>query len=172
MGLAKGIVCLNRSGSFPFWFVAKNKSDLLKAAGSTYEYVKFDFSWAPGLAQIGKPCDMRTKFSPRISLFCSHSYRRKKLPITKDYAGSSKSKLRAIFENPVSCFICSDHIGVSSDISVGDTQTDPKINVVLVHSEVGEQLLDFVVNNKYLVLEKIEIEEIKKRQSYLWRFGK
>lgn len=172
MKLAEGIVCLNRAGSNPAWFIARNKSDLLKAAGSTYEYIKFDFSCAPDLAQIGKPCDMAAGFSPKISLFCSHSYRRKKVPITKEYAQLHKSKIRTVFENPIPCFLCSDHLGFSSDVSVGDLQTNPKINVVLVHSEIGKQLLGFAVNYKYLVLKKIKIEDIKKRQPYLWRFRK
>jgi len=172
MGLAEGVVCLNRSGSFPFWFVARNKSDLLKAAGSTYEYIKFDFPCASGLAQVGKPCDLAAGFSPRISLFCSHSYRKKKIPITKRYAGLAKSKIRTVFENPVSCFLCSDHIGFSSDISVGDTHTNPKINAVLVHSEVGKQLIRYAVNHKYLVLKEIKIKEIKQNNRYLWRFRK
>lgn len=172
MGLADGVVCLNRAGSNPAWFIAHDKSDLLKAAGSTYEYVKFSFPWAPGLAQVGKPCDLAAGFSPRISLFCSHSYRRKKIPITKKYAGLHKSKLRAVFENPVRCFLCSDHLGFSSDVSVGDIQKDPKVNAVLVHSEVGEQLIRYAIKYKYIVLKEIELKEIKQNNRYLWRFRK
>lgn len=169
MDLAKGIVCLNQEGSNPLWFLAHNKTDLLKAAGSTYEYIKFDYPWAPNLAQIGKPCDLRINFSPRISLFCSHSYRRKKEPISKDYAGLKKSKLKTVFENPVRCFLCPDHLGFSADISVGDLQDDPKTNVLLVHSEVGEQLLDFAVNHKYANVENIEVKVLQQKQPYLWR---
>lgn len=172
MKLAEGIVCLNRSFHFPFWFIAHNKSDLLKAAGSTYEFIHCDFSWAPKLAQVGKPCDLLDAFSPKISLFCSHSYRKKKVPITKEYAGMHKSKIRTVLENPIPCFLCSDHIGFSSDISVGDTQTNPKINVVLVHSKIGKQLLDYTINHKYLVLKKIKFKEVKQKQPYLWRFRK
>lgn len=169
MGLADGIVCLKKVGSNPIWFVAHNKSDLLAAAGSTYEYVKFDFPWAPGLAQIGKPCDLRLDFSPRISLFCSHSYRKKRELITKHYAGLRKSKFKTVLENPVACFLCPDHLGFSADVSVGDLQDDPKINVLLVHSEVGEQLLGFAVNHKYVNIENIEIKKLQQKQPYLWR---
>lgn len=172
MGLADGIVCLDRSASEAHWFIAYNKPDLLKAAGSTYEYVKFDFPWAPGLAQVGKPCDLRAQFSPKISLFCSHSYRTQEIPISKHYARLPKSKIRTLFENPMRCFLCSDHVGFSSDVSVGDLQSDPKKNVILVHSKLGKTLLDFTVNHKYLVLEKVKIEKIKEKQHYLWRFRK
>jgi len=167
MKLAEGIVCLDKSSAQ--WIVARNKEDLLKAAGSTYEYVAFDFPWAPHLAQIGKPCDIDDRFSPKISLFCSHSYRKKGIPISESYAHQPKSKIRTIFDNPLRCFLCSDHIGKFSDVSVGDTHSDPKINVVLVHSNLGRKLLDFAVNHKYLNIEKIEIETIKKKQPYLWR---
>lgn len=169
LGLADGVVCLNRECSNPSWFVAYNSSDLLKAAGSTYEFIKFDFPWAPGLAQIGKPCDLRPEFSPSISLFCSHSYRRKKAPISKAYARLGKSKLRTVLENPVACFLCPDHLGFSADVSVGDLQDDPKKNVLLIHSEVGEQLLGFAVNHKYVDVENIEIKKVRKKQPYLWR---
>jgi len=173
MKLAQGIICLDHCFPDPHWFVAYNKAGILRAAGSTYEYVKFDIPVGNcNLAQIGKPCDLAAGFSPKISLFCSHSYRRKKIPITKQYAGLSKSKIRTVLENPIPCFLCSDHIGVSSDISVGDTQTDPEINVVLVHSKLGEQLLGYTINHKYLLLEKIKIEDIKQKQPYLWRFRK
>jgi len=172
MKLAEGIVCLNRSFYFPFWFIAHNKKDLLKAAGSTYEYTKFDFPFAPNLAQVGKPCDLKPRFFPKISLFCSHSYRRKKSPIPKEYARIPKSKFKTILENPVSCFLCSDRIGFISDISVGDSQTDPKLNVILIHSKTGKQLLDYAVNHKYLYVEKVTVESIKKNNPYLWRFRK
>jgi len=171
--LAQGIVCLNRGGADPAWMIAHNKEDLLEAAGSTYEMIEFDFMPGYGLAQIGKPCDLHPYYySPTISLFCSHSYRRKRDPISKEYAGSPKSKIRTVLENPIPCFMCFDHVGFSSDVSVGDSQTDPKINVMLVHSKLGEELLDFAVNHKYLFVEKIDLELIKKRNSYLWRFRK
>lgn len=172
MGLADGVVCLDRSASAAHWFIAYNKSDLLKAAGSTYEYIKFDFPWAPGLAQVGKPCDLKVQFSPKISLFCSHSYRKKNIPISKHYARLPKSKIRTIFENPMFCFFCSDHIGFSSDISVGDLHSNPKINVILAHSDLGKQLLGYAVNHKYILLKKIELKELKQKQPYLWRFRK
>jgi len=172
MGLAEGIVCLNRSFYFPFWFVAHNKTDLLEAAGSTYESVKFDFPWAPNLAQIGKPCDLDPKFSPRISLFCSHSYRRKRIPITKEYACSPKPKLKTILENPISCFLCFDHIGFSSDISAGDSRINPKLNSFIVHSDTGKQLLDYAVNHKYLKVKQVSIEHTKSFNPHLWRFRK
>jgi len=172
MKLARGIVCLNRSGSDPAWFIAHNKQDLLDAAGSTYEMINFDFIPGSDLAQIGKPCDLKECFSPRISLFCSHSYRKKKARISKKYAGVPKSKLRAVFENRFSCFICFDHVGSNSDVSVGDSQTDPKLNHIIVRSELGENLISFAVKHKYLSLEKINLELIKKSNPYLWRFVK
>ena len=172
MKLARGIVCLNRRGSDPAWMIAHNKKDLLSAAGSIYEYVKLDPFWAPDLAQVGKPCDLTECYSPRISLFCSHSYRKKRDPISKEYACSNKSKIRTVLENPIPCFMCFDHVGFSSDVSVGDSQTDPKVNVMIVHTKLGEQLLDFAVNHKYLWIQKIDLELIKKRNSYLWRFRK
>ena len=170
--LAQGIVCLTRRGADPAWMIAHNKEDLLKAAGSIYEYVKLDPFCMPDLAQIGKPCDLSEYYSPRISLFCSHSYRKKRDPISKEYACSNKSKIRTVFENPIPCFMCFDHVGFSSDVSVGDSQTDPKVNVMIVHTKLGEQLLDFAVNHKYLWIQKIDLELIKKRNSYLWRFRK
>ena len=171
--LAQGIVCLNRGGADPAWMIAHNKEDLLEAAGSTYEMIKFDFIPGSGLAQIGKPCDLHNYYySPRISLFCSHSYRKKRDPISKEYACSNKSKIRTVFENPIPCFMCFDHVGFSSDVSVGDSQTDSKMNVMVVHSKLGADILAFAVKHKYLWIEKIPLELIKKTNSYLWRFRK
>lgn len=172
MKLAQGIICLTRRGADPSWMIAHNKEDLLRAAGSIYEYVKLETFSAHNLAQIGKPCDLSECYSPRISLFCSHSYRKKRDPISKEYAGSDKSKIRTVLENPIPCFMCFDHLGFSSDVSVGDSQTDPKLNVMLVHTDLGERLLDFAVNNKYLWREKMPLELIKKRNQFLWRLRK
>jgi len=169
MKLARGIVCVNRRGADPAWMIAHIKEDLLDAAGSIYEYVKLDPFGAPDLAQIGKPCDLSGYYSPRISLFCSHSYRKKRAPISKEYAAQKKSKMRTVLENPVPCFLCMDHVGFSSDVSVGDSHTDPKINVMIVHSKLGAELLAFAVNHKYLFIEKIDLELIKKTNPVLWR---
>jgi len=173
MKLARGIVCLNRRGSDPAWMIAHTKEDLLDAAGSTYEMINYDFIPGSDLAQIGKPCDLHNYYySPRISLFCSHSYRKKRDPISKEYASIQKSKIKAVLENPLPCFVCFDHVGFSSDVSVGDSHTDPKLNVMIVHSKLGADILAFAVNHKYLCIEKINLELIKKTNSYLWRFRK
>lgn len=172
-GFCKGIVTLDRTVFPPVWFIAKNKEDLIKSCGSTYEYVKFnslpfEFSF-PFVGQIGKPCDMNPLFSPNISLFCSHSYRSRSEIVSKKYAGSPKSKLRTLLENPVKCFLCLDHLGYVADVNVGDDQGDPKLNNVIVRSSVGLDLINLGIDNNLLKIEEMRCINIKKKQKYLWR---
>ena len=130
--LCNGVIALDRTVSPPVWVVALSKDDLLKSCGSTYEDLKFDSylckSGFSVLGMIGKPCDMKLVFSPRISLFCSHTYRSKSFVISKKYSQSPKPKWKSIFSNPVKCFLCMDHLGYVADVNVGDDQVDPKLN--------------------------------------------
>lgn len=155
------------------WIVAQSFNDLLESCGSTYEMTKFGGGNLafdqPCLGQIGKPCDLDLKYSPRISLFCSHSYRPKKQRITKHYAQLPKPKLLTMAENPFRCFLCRDHVGRNADLMVGDSQFDPKMNVVIVNSRLGQNIVDFAVNHKYLLASKIDFTWIRDMQPHLWK---
>lgn len=172
--LCNGIITLDRTVSPPVWFVAVSKDDLLKSCGSTYEDLKFTSylckSGFPILGQIGKPCDMKTIFSPRISLFCSHTYRRKSFVVTKKYAGTRRSKLSSLFSNPVKCFLCMDHLGYFADVNVGDDQVDPKLNNVIVRSRLGLDLIQLGITNNLLKMEEMKCIKIKRKQKYLWKW--
>jgi len=164
------MVVLRRTVNPPKWIVAKNKDDLLEACGSTYEDLKFPIIKEPnGLGQIGKPCDLTHRFTPKISIFCSHTYRPKHNPITKDYASKPKRKIKTLFENSIKCFFCRDHIGLEADVNVGDSQENPKVNILIVRSQLGERLLESAVKHRLLKLEEIKHVKIKRKQPYLWR---
>lgn len=169
-GFCEGVFTLDRSLNPPVWFIATSKEDLLKSCGSTYEDLKFVKKFdIPNVSLIGKPCDMNPLFSPRISLFCSHSYRPRSEIVSKKYAGSPKSKLRTLLENPVKCFLCLDHLGYVADVNVGDDQGDPKLNNVIVRSSVGLELINLGIDNNLLKMEEMRCINIKKKQKYLWR---
>lgn len=169
-GYAKGMVVLNRAINPLGWIVAKTREDLLKASGSTYEDVQFRFNNNSGnLGQVGKPCDLRFGFRPLFSLFCSHVYRAKENPISKEYASKPKSKVKTLFENPIKCFLCKDHVGLDADVSVGDSQESVKVNVLVVRSLLGAKLVELAIKNEHLELEEISYAEIREKQPYLWR---
>ena len=172
--LCSGIITLDRTVSPPVWFVAVSKEDLLKSCGSTYEDLKFTSylckSGFPVLGMIGRPCDMKIIFSPRISLFCSHTYRPKGFVISKKYAAKSKSKWKSLFSNPIKCFLCMDHLGSFADVNVGDDQGDPKLNNVIVRSKLGLNLIRLGEDNNLLKMEKMKCIKIKRKQKHLWKW--
>lgn len=172
--LCNGVITLNRTVSPPKWFVAVSKEDLLKSCGSTYEDLKFDSylckSGFPVLGQIGKPCDMKPIFSPNISIFCSHTYRRKSFVISKAYAQTRRSKWKTIFSDPVKCFLCMDHLGLFADVNVGDDQVDPKLNNIIVRSRLGLDLIRLGVDNNLLKMERMKCIKIRRKQKYLWKW--
>jgi coenzyme F420-reducing hydrogenase beta subunit len=173
-GYADGMFVLNRNVYPPVWIIAKNKKDLLNACGSTYEDKTFQIGELPQnlsthLGQVGKPCDIIQPFSPKISLFCSHTYRPKRKPVTKDYARLPKHKIRTFFENPVKCFLCKDHLGLTADVNVGDSQEDSKVNVLIARSKLGVELVEHAIEKEFLQLEEISYLVIKNKQPYLWR---
>jgi len=173
-GYAEGMVVLNRAINPPAWVIAKTKRDFLKACGSTYEDRSFLVITEANdvttrLGQIGKPCDIIQGFTPRISIFCSHTYRTKREPITKDYARQSKSKVRTLFENPVKCFLCKDHVGLEADVNVGDSQEDAKVNVLITRTALGMKLVELAISHEFLQLEEEKYSKIREKQPYLWR---
>jgi len=173
-GYADGMFVLNRNAYPPVWIVAKNKKDLLNACGSTYEGKIFQTVERPNdlstrLGQVGKPCDITQPFSPKISLFCSHTYRPKRKTITKKYASKRKHKIKTFFENSVKCFLCKDHLGLTADVNVGDSQEDAKVNVLIARSKLGLELVEMAIENDLLQLEEISYLVIKNKQPYLWR---
>jgi len=166
----EGVYTLDRTVSHPEWFIARSKKDLLKSCGSTYEDLKFvkkfDIS---NVGLIGKPCDMKPIFSPRISIFCSHTYRPKSFIISKEYAQTARNKWKSVFSDPVKCFLCLDHLGYVADVNVGDDQVDPKLNNVIVRSKLGLRLIRLGVDNNLLKMEGMKCINIKRKQKYLWR---
>lgn len=159
------------------WQVADDLDDLKRACGSTYKVVsspkhflssvRFSADHFEKYGLIGKPCDMFKGFSPLISIFCSRAW---KTAITKEGI-AKQSYFKSILKMPLKCssLFCRDHVGKKADVSVGDSQTHKKINVVVVRTELGQKLFDLAIKLNYLSATKSEYNSIRTKQPYLWR---
>ena len=157
-------------------FIAKNLVDLLDSCGSIYE----DFNYTTPLydrdeyAQIGKPCDIDSKFKLSISIFCSSIFAKQSNPISKKNLrnlSSTKRYLKGFFVKPNRCRNCKDHVGSNADICVGDSQLDPKMNHVIIQSKLGKLIWDRAVKDGLISAEPISFTLVKNRQPYLWKGG-
>lgn len=165
-----GFVTLDRT--LNKWQIACNIQDLKRACGSTYhivptlsEFLKNHSVQGMKYGLIGKPCDMTNGFAPLLSLFCARAWT---IPVTKE---TMPSQTGSVLKMPLRCsrFLCKDHVGKMADISVGDSQMEKKLNVVLVRTKLGQWLLDLCINLKCVSVTKIDYYSIKERQPYLWR---
>jgi len=146
-------------------YVARSLKDLVKSCGSIYENYRYENHNGHKLGQIGKPCNINNNYDFKISLFCSHVAQPQKEIITKDNRPTVSR-----MHTPVKCWLCRDHVGVDSDISVGDTQTDPKENVLIIRSNRGRKVLKYAMKEDMICLESMPFQEIVKKQPYLWRW--
>ena len=146
-------------------YVAHNFEELLESCGSIYEHYPYKNFYGPKLGQIGKPCDLNNRYDFKISLFCSHTAHPQKERIHK----INRPTISKIY-TPFKCWFCRDHIGIKSDISVGDTQTNPKENVLIIKSNNGLAVLEHALKRDMLYLEPMDTMEIVERQPYLWRW--
>lgn len=159
-GLVKGMVV-----SKPYLtFIAETETDFLSCSGSIYEqfkYVKLKRNFKYG--QIGKPCNIDEKYKFKISIFCSHVTKKQKFRINMN----NRNK-QSFFDIPLKCLLCTDHLGLKSDVSVGDSQFNNKLNFIIVNSDLGQKILDEAVNHKYLKCIPSNYELLVKNQPYLY----
>ncbi len=148
-------------------YIAHNLDELVESCGSIYEQYPYGEHYDPHkkLGQIGKPCDINEKYGFKISLFCSHTAQSQKEIINKN----NRPTVSRMY-TPGKCWVCRDHVGVNSDISVGDTQIDPKENVLIVRSNKGSTVLKHVIKEDMICLKPISFMEIVKKQPYLFRW--
>lgn len=172
-GYVQGVLVSRRYETF----VAKGLNKLLESCGSIYEdfpYLKPDQN-LKNLAQIGKPCDLDERFTFSISLFCSSMFSRQSNPITKKELRDLfwlQRYLKGLVNKPLRCRKCRDHIGYGADISVGDSQINPKLNHVIVWTEKGNNVWRESMDEHIIHAKIIDLEVIKNRQPYLWKGGK
>jgi len=159
-GFVDGMVVSRRYETF----IAHNLDDLIKSCGSIYENYPYRNFKGNNLGQIGKPCDMNENYAFKISLFCSHTSRRQKEKINR----KNRPHLSRI-NNTAKCWICKDHLGEESDISVGDTQIDPKQNILIIRTNKGLSILEYAKKMDILSLERTDFREVVEKQPYLWR---
>jgi len=138
-------------------FIATTLEELLNSCGSVYtrsKYIKYKTNVLKiRLGQIGKPCNIDNYYSPKISLFCS------KIGFDEKRRGILPKCTR---------FFCKDHVGVKADISVGDS-LEEKTNVVMIRTELGENLFKKSIELGFIQAKTITKKEIRNRQPYLWR---
>lgn len=150
-------------------YLAKDLNGLKRSQGSIYHnfyYYKPDVpeEFPEGIGQIGKPCDMDPQYSPRISLFCSKVVKLpRSQPMFKHDMIIFDPKWNQI---PLKCRLCLDHIGKRSDISLGDSQILPKLNVIIPHTDLGRKLLKLAINHKYIVCQRMPKGEINQPWIY------
>lgn len=168
--IVDGFVTLDRT--IGCWQLARDLKDLKRACGSAYNFTLKPKGFTSNrldrnYGMIGKPCDLSSKFSPLISIFCSRVWT---VPVTKENIKTHRQH-SSILKMPLKCsrFFCRDHVGKKADISVGDTQTDRKVNVVIVRTDLGQSLFDLALKLKYISATKIPFNIIKEKQPYLWR---
>lgn len=155
-----------------FTFVADSKADLITGQGSIYEdFIYYIPDGVEKLAQIGKPCDICSNFKCKISLFCNSIYSSNfRAPITKSKLRSKNKFSRYLMSKihrPTKCYKCIDHVGLSSDISVGDSQINPKINYVAVRTELGLEVYNQCVESGLIHSEPVGLNSIVESQPYL-----
>lgn len=160
-GFVDGMVVSRRYETF----IAHNLEELAESCGSIYEYYPYRKIKGINLGQIGKPCDINEEYGFKISLFCSHTVHPQKHIITKFNRSTVSRKY-----TPGKCWTCRDHVGITSDINVGDTQVNPKENVLIIRTNKGASILEYALKMDMLCLEGMEPKEIVEKQPYLWRW--
>lgn len=146
-------------------YVAHNLEELLESCGSIYEEFPYVNLGGTKVGQIGKPCNINNKYKFKISLFCSHTIEIQKERITKINRDTFSKRF-----TPFKCWFCRDHVGLKADINVGDTQTNPKENVLIIKSNKGLSVLEYALKMDMLCLEQIDYSAIVEKQPYLWRW--
>jgi len=162
LGVVEGMVVSRRYETY----VARNLEELVESCGSIYEHYHYGHQDPlEELGQIGKPCDISEKYGFKIAIFCSHTSQPQKEVITKANRPAVSRR-----HTPGKCWTCRDHVGIKADISVGDTQTDPKENVLIINSDKGLTVLKYAVKEDMVCVDPMIFMKIVKRQPYLFRW--
>jgi len=159
-GFVDGILCSRNKGTF----IAYNLEDLTLSCGSIYGAFPYQKLKGDKLGQIGKPCDIDEGYFFKIGLFCSHTSHSQEFKINRE----NRPKISRLY-TPLKCWLCRDHVSTRADISVGDTQYDPKLNVIIVRTSIGQEILNYSSKKNMIRCNETTFSKIQKRQPYLWR---
>lgn len=143
--------------------IARTQNEVLESCGSIYEDFPYTHYRIGVLGQIGKPCNLEPRFYRlRIGIFCSGTRYKQSFRVTR----GNRARISRLMI-PIKCFFCRDHFGRNADLSIGDTQDDPKENVVIVWTKTGKWLIEDCLRERVLNLQPITYDIICKKQPYL-----
>jgi coenzyme F420 hydrogenase subunit beta len=63
---------------------------------------------------------------------------------------------------PSGCKVCLDFAGVECDLSVGSVGSDVGFSTIIVRSEVGKDIIDYIKEREHATLGKVNVEAIQK----------
>lgn len=144
-------------------YCSLNKIDL-SADYYSYRY-KFHYSNIKRFAYRDDGCMGYMKFE-------GYDGNVKKIPYVHFWLGS-----HSFFINK-RCLVCNDHFGELADISFGDVNIPPYnedkvgINSIVSRSEYWDSLLHTALNDRYLHIEELSLDELIKCQEYVKRHKK